>query len=821
MPTVDQYFGALAAFATQELAQMNPGVPAPPVFDGPQDPAATAWSALSIHPMSVMETSYIATVRAAEAVAGPDPIQNREAAFEALSGFFTLHKDAPTRLSPDSTPLIDETIREIETDFRQIEVLARQNPAETFARSTRLIAAVVDVLTRVTTPASIALASQDIQDLAAYLDFQNRQASQIPACWAQGRSCNTSGEARALVQEIETRIVTPLMRPSIAAASPRSLYNIGPFSLYRLMHRFQGGTASVEMNLDQKGKASGDVTGRMHRADWAWMAAWHQAKIDELNQEIAALNVSLRQELAPPGITEILRFFLKGGRAMYTMLGSPEQGTNDWDTGILINPYLRPEDWYKAYAQVNDLVVHFLDRARFSYTELLRSHAAELLDPMPFKGLLEAPTRRYSRAALHQEHTEETQLRLSFGGGPFRPSGVNGELIDIGISARNSIELLEHWRALTISVEDGIDDHPTPVPTLAFFVDDFSTIIREAIMANAVDRKLAKRLERLLLVFQSRNADFGQAVAQRVHYVTQNLPATAAAMSLSDSSLRSQMLAWGLFSLLESVSVFYLRQEWVTAFDTYIAGISAQLLDPQNIATMWAEIQPSIKDHAHDADCEALFLAENTVARVAEDVLADFQTKAQYTQTGAAEDAIKRFMQAVGGAYLSSDQGVLYRSGLFGLVTQAEHAQISMLTSPDVSLGGVMELFYRPGTLDSTQAFKNIARDSAGAIPQGFQISQETFHGREMLVLRSNVSIPNLNVTPANPAILIVCAEPEVAGKARVLDYISGAATASLRDLARIYCTRTALCDDFRLRTAGKIAFSYILDSLLGRQLME
>ena len=829
MPTINEYFASLATTATDTLRDsLNPD-PAPVVVDGPQDPAATAWSSLAVHPLSVLETSYIADVRSAEQAA-PNQEAEREAVFEALSGYFALNKDTPTLLSPGSAPLIDERIAGIKTDFNQIEVLVPQNFGAAYERLKLLIAEVATTLDMITTRETIGLASQHIQDVFLYLDMGTQTTENVAANWAQHNPGNSEVDVQARLQEIKAQIIDPIKKPSIAAASPRSLYNIGPFYLYRLMHRFLGGSPDTEMNLANKGFASGLVTGEMHRSDWPWVSEWHQSQINELAEKVVALEATLQEDFMM-GDTAVLKFFLKGGRAMYTVLGSPELGGNDWDTGILINPDLPAEKWYKAFAKVNDLIISFLDKARFSYTELLSQHKDELLNAVPVQ--LAAQTQNtavhhydpneFSRAAMESEHLESQNQRVAVALGlptPFLPVGVNGELIDIGVSARNSVELHEHWRAIDIISIDGVGGIPTNVPTLPYFVDDFSTMIRDAIETNTVDRKLAKRLERLLLVMLSDDHDFQGEIAHKLHEVSEKLPNAYVAYNLADESVQSKMLGWGLAVLLENVGVYYLRNEWIAAFDDYLQTNAGPLLNEQSIDELWLTIKPSIKNHAHDEGCKSLFLAQTALATISRAIREDYATKAA-SLSGVNRAAVEFLKTTIDAPFSLPDAGIFYQTGFMAAMTQAVHQGLQVPVNSGLSLGGAAEYFYRPGETDAQDAFHQLDATASPGIPANYSLSVEVFGGQEMLVLRTSVAIPGLNIAPPNPALMIIRQEPDGVGAARVLDHINGSATASLRDLVRQFVNRAAKSDDFGLRLAGKKAVSYLLGDVLGRQLRE
>ncbi|HEX9859008.1 MAG TPA: hypothetical protein VGA75_11690, partial [Paracoccaceae bacterium] len=347
MPTpVETYFEAIATLAAAAVQDQDaPPDPLPPVFDAPQEARATAWTGISVHPMSVLESEYVALVQAAERARLPDQDSAREAGFAELSRFFSMTSDAPPLLMPDAPPLIEERAKDLAARLTLVEAMLAENVAGVLDELAGLVADAAELIALMTDANELPHAGQGLQDAAAYLGMFAEPAGQAAATWA--RQNGDAARVADYLAEVTDELVTPLLAPANAAASPRSLFNIAPFYLYRLMHRFVGGDQAAPMDLASKGTASGAATAAMHRRDWPWLTAWHEERVVELQTALQALDGQLRGIF---GLNEeVIRFHLKGGRAMFTALGTPDLGSNDWDTGVLINPGLTPDQWYDAF----------------------------------------------------------------------------------------------------------------------------------------------------------------------------------------------------------------------------------------------------------------------------------------------------------------------------------------------------------------------------------------------------------------------------------------------------------------------------------------
>ncbi len=819
-----QYFEHIASLAQSAVDQPR----RPPVTDSPQESRATSWSALAVHPLAVLESEYLSIVRKAEAQAGQDVDAVREAGFQALSGFFALSASAPSQLSPQAPPLISERARDLAARFELARALNETQAAETLSEIIGVISDAADMIAAMTSPAELPFAQDGLRQAAEYLGLF-RVAPQVAARHWQDNHPNPV--PAVCLAELEAQLLRPLLSADNAAACARSLYNIAPFYLYRLMHRFEGGDQATPMDLAAKGMASGAATAALNDPALDWLTRWHEEQVIALKQTLSALNDQLAAQFQTG--EQVLRFHLKGGRAMYTALGQPQNGRNDWDTGVLINPGLTPERWYAAYAAVNDVIVRFLDRARFGYTSLLSSHAGDLpptagrLSSLPPADLSE---RAYSREALVADSLEEQHAPARPGARQtgaalmlearrrVRPAGVNGELIDIGISKRSTVELAEHWAHVQIVECPGESVTNMPVPTLPYFVDDFSTIIREALRNGTADRKLAKRLRRLKLVLDSQDPVLRAAVTSAFERVDRQLSQGARALGAGQAGAAPCLMTWVLDGLLRSVPDGTAGPDWTAALDRYLAAQAARLMQSAELDQIWQLVGPEL-DPAEQPVCKALLTAQSVASQLAGVLHADARTLSD-ALGGRWRQSLDKALEAIRALPVTrGDNASFYLSGSRAAWMQARHAG---LPADPLLLGGpeaAVEVFYRAAGRDPQQELQALCQRLGMVLAQGAQARfLQLAQGAAVLVEMPAADLA-LTIKPPNVTLLLIRQEPDGVGPARILDFLENWPVASSRDLTRLFIQRAAQTPDFDLRRSRNLVANYLRDEVLGRQL--
>lgn len=638
MDNVVTYFANLAKQATGQLERDHPTMTAAArvVEDTGQNIQTTAWQAVAVHPLQVLETEYQAVVRELTAGADGDE-QRRDREKEAMSRFFGISGTEPQLLDIDvssiaqdlqRTPLLDSELTAIRAQlFLAKSLIDKPSDGLTaYGEMSKLVERAVAVMVLMAPAKDPKAVAPKLRVAFEYLGlFAPHTPTETVQAWVRTYQNHTQpNDLKALAAELAEKLVEPLANPANAVASARCLYNIRKFYLLRLMHRFHGGSSIADMSPPIKQEASGLVTKGMHPAAFGWLAAWHEGQIADLARQMLALEAKL--QAAFNRSEPVLRFFLKGGRALFTALGTPLEGANDWDTGVLINPSLAPKQWYTAFAAVNDVLTVALDRLRFGYTQLMYQHSADLAPHLAANFALGLAGTAGLTAADDEEVPEFTTMgaaademlrRTVAGRSPSvaalglmspaalqavvnnapRPAGVNGELIDIGIATRSSVELREHWTYLQVMNRPGISGTAIPVPDLGFFIDDFSTILRDEIAAGGeADRKLAKRLQRLGRVLGSTDQSLRQAVASRWASVQQVLPKTAHALTPSPDAAAGRLQIWTLGALVDGLDPQTAgRAGYVASLDAYVADAAQQgrLYDEnsQTVRGLWAQIE--------------------------------------------------------------------------------------------------------------------------------------------------------------------------------------------------------------------------------------
>jgi len=836
-----------------------------------QQSQMTGWQSVAVHPLQSLETGYQAVVRRLSAATSGDDAR-KEAEHQALSRFFVLTADKPRLLNVDDGgieedlrrwPLIDDELHAIESQLHLARRLITEPSADRspLGEMCTVVDRAVSLLMRMAPGNSSGAMAPELKKAATYLGFPNNTApADIARRWINERQNVSQPEAlTALADELESKLVRPLSDPGNVVASSRSLYNISAFYLYRLMHRFHGGSSIEAMTDAIKKEASGLVTGSMHPAQLAWLSAWHESQIAALGAKLDNLSRKLQAKFGRSG--PVLRFYLKGGRAMYTALGTPQLGTNDWDTGVLIDPELPAEAWYTAFAAVNDTVIKTLDELRYGYTQLLYDNTAALAAPAGATLTATVPheeeePNEYTVAGAQAEALAEaaqdtrapqSQLKLmSMAGlqaaadGTARPTGINGELIDIGISTRSSVELREHWAHVTVTKTKGVSDEQVPVPQLGFFVDDFSTILRDAVETpETVDRKLARRLERLDLVLQSGSDAIAGVVAEKLARLKQRIPKTIGALRPVDSTTDGRLQIWTLDALLESLRVDAPgRQSWGEAIDTYVESLvaSGQLYDERSevLKSIWARISNEFES-ASDKGANARKLL------------------GVFTGTRALVSTIVKDLKRLEIAFGLPHLGQPLPAGTWGLVSNivtalaptthpvtGDNATVAIVGAlaarlhllhaglPSELADGTwpveqieLELWLTPSRLPQSMEFLKQLATRLRPLKQDFEtkIVGEAESAVLLVILKPNIVSPATVIEDSRPVLATVSVVDASLRSGQVNDSINGWPVTPARVLALQLLDAAAAAEDYGIRQLRRNSMKLIVNEILGRQL--
>lgn len=823
-----KYFNSIAELAAAAVAAEQPSNPAPPpVTDGPQAATSTAWASRSVHPLQVLETDYINVVQEAVAKSGNDTNKAREAEFNAMSQYFALSSAEPIPLLPETKPLIDMRCAGLKAQIRSVRELLATDENAIYDLLVEAIENALEILTRMTTAQTVQYADDGVKKAARYIGLFPDDAAQALADWKQ-KNPDVKAKWPQMVDDIDQNLVQPILGGATAVASPRSLYNIETFYLFRLMHRFLGGSSARPMDLDEKAIASGAATKTMHIQGAEWLAAWHEGQIERLASELKVLGARLEQD---HNLNEMpICFYLKGGRAMNVCLGTPKEGANDWDTGVLIDPNLPPHIWYEVFSAVNDLVLHFLDQSRFAYTELLNENKARLVtvDMVPTEAAdTDEDPPEYTRVGLLVEHLEDvmagsTGLRLGANNRPFKLSGVNGELIDIGISTRNSVELAEHWAHMKIIEKPGTTGKMIPVPFLPYFVDDFTTMIREAIATKTVGPKLKKRFVRLNRVLESDDAGLVQTINDRGAFIMRLLPKSYKALAIDESTPNGRLAVWLLAELALSVPAYSERPDWAEAFDTYTSGHVAELFSGKAIHSFWSELKKAFDNEPLEEEAvKRLLIVETGVSLLAHLVIADAQTLVAEiggdTHKGALWQPVHTYLDAIFKLPTQSIHGAFALSGGLASQVQAEHAGVDTIVMQNKNTCGIVEVVLVGAVQQQIDHLLGLLASALKPIKgTGCRVVYDK--SAQTITVYTDKPIKGAAIKVAHPAILQVRVATEVESHGS-LDFIGGMPVVRTRNLVNLYTARASNSADFDIRTAEKGFAEILLKDVLGRQI--
>lgn len=267
------------------------------------------------------------------------------------------------------------------------------------------------------------------------------------------------------------------------------IFTIEPFYLFRLLVPFRI-VSNLGVSLGDKRGASGTLTGLINNNNQlSWISMWLESKIIELDDALMALD---------PNHDDLI-FHLKGGRAQACLLQDPGSGSNDWDTGIVINPDLPAEYWHATFNKVHNIVLNKLRKFKQEFFMLLHLHADEVTIEMV-------------RNRSEEEDDLLSALELSnVFSDPLCDLGdeqgsCKAELIDIGIPRRDSIEAFEHWYHTGPHITRHVND--LPIPGHLYYIDEYLAMIRQTFAGVSPNPyKTSKRIRRLFQIMNLNNPD--------------------------------------------------------------------------------------------------------------------------------------------------------------------------------------------------------------------------------------------------------------------------------------------------------------------------
>lgn len=830
MADIWDFFARLAKQLTDQLPA-DRGVE---VLDGPQRADAIGWSSVSVHPMQVLETEYQSIVRAARPGDPATVADQRDAEMNALSRFFATFSgpltpldlpDSPIRRRLRETPVVADRIAGLKAQLRACERLLEQGSGAV-AEVDYFVELAIGAYETVAPLRDQAHVAEPVWQALNTLRFTGTTTPR--EALADWKATTHANPAAALVERLKADVLRPLSSPRLSAASVKALYNIQEFYLFRLMHRFEARAGRRRVDLETKGNASGEATKLLHQLEW--LTPWHERRIADLSARVVDLNDTLKEQFDRED--DCVRFYLKGGRALFTALGEPRSGSNDWDTGILINPDLPPELWYTAFGAANDLVLLELDRYRFLFTAELHRHSATLLAERPV-ALAEVEDSAYTTAGHLAEHAAE---RLAFQaheravhhglGRPRttlalydrdRPSvGVNGELIDIAISRRSSIELREHWQHVHPVARRGVSGVDLPVPGLGYIVDDFGTMLREALGSDQppTDRKLAKRLVRLDKALAATDQLFTAELLERRRSLTESLPNATAALQQADDPV-TRMKIWILSTLVRSVTAAT-PVAVLAALDDHVRTEADRLFAPTATDRIWNVLKadPSLEDPSVAARCRNILAVQGAAHSLAADVLTAM-TDRQKLLTSHDERLHEVLETMCKVASHPQSAGFLRVTG-----ASAAHRHAARAGLPP-------RLVARCWPLDCVELELGLAQRADHVldriVKQLLQLHSDSWTvttEHDVAVIRPKSRWPVGGVLPdPDPPVIVISRTTLAPDLRRGADTIDGLPVAPLRTLITHYRTRAGEATDYLVRDRLRATATLLGEDILGRQI--
>jgi len=503
------------------------------IFLPNQHDAAYMWGDAAIHPMQALETGYRTVVKDAEREAvGEDA--KREAQLKQLSLFFQFDVDQPKTMAESilgtSYTSLEDMLNTAERDVamavNEQKLLSPSSDRNHSIKLRRLIAYLRDAFVILRDGLYLFRNSDgELPDLLATL----APIVNIPY---EIQRMKTKEEFEAYVK-IARNAIKRLRTALNGAASIQNFHVIDTFYLYRLLVGYKIQTKG-EATTDQRKEASKYLTALMNND--------LDSVINFLKNCLNLINIRLQYI-----DEENILFFLKGGRAMKYLLGEPDKGENDWDTSIVINPYLPSEEWYTLYARVHNEMVYLLTNFKVDFYNMLYANRKEINTSLN----LPLDPDALGDDAIDLDEVQESWPNVEGTIGMFDTASCKAELIDIGIPRRDSIQAREQWTHLKgkilLSLSDGI-----PYPNYPYYLDEYLMMIRSEFAGDSHSSKTPKRVRRLIELLNSDGID-------------STIKATVA--SLPDSLAEANADIEGEFSGAEYRVLVYILSQFSIAYD--------------------------------------------------------------------------------------------------------------------------------------------------------------------------------------------------------------------------------------------------------------
>jgi len=534
-----------------------------------QKDAAYMWKGASIHPMQALQNIHQRTVReAVRLVEGDDA--RRDEAGKQLGGFFYFEAAGPKLLPPLDPPLGPDFIEErVEAVTKSLERLQRLiKLAANLREEVEAGDSIRKLLKDAYTELSSILKAIPRRPEAAVQMQSDLLASKVDLDKTADDDLEQLKQLADAMQVLAGHVGDLIDGLACVA----NFHVIDTFYLWRLLVKYQF-TSDKEIDSDRKADLSGEVTGLLHNGKdgaTAWLTEWLTKKLVELDKALKELD------------KDNLFFYLKGGRALYYAMGTKELGTNDFDTGIIINPNLPVGEWYELFRNVHNLCLCKLRRFKHELIALMADHADDFsryLDAVEKEDAKGKPDAAEggegAETGDYDDHDKELQAKriadlLQQLEPPDERTNGKAELIDIGMPRRDTPEVWETW-ALKPAAMTAPDGMPFPGPL--YFINEYVMMIRDAFQPKSRSgKKSGKRLKRLSDLLKTTVPD--AAVAHEV----QHMPAWLLSKSLAALKPFGNFDKAAKVLLKQFVDAHLLREDagFCQAFDDYFVAQCGQ-----------------------------------------------------------------------------------------------------------------------------------------------------------------------------------------------------------------------------------------------------
>ncbi len=567
-----------------------------------QTDASYSWQGAFIHPLQPLENAHQRDAR--EAVwMEKDPEKHRDVSGEALGRYFGF-----TASSPQLMPTANET-PEVTGDIFEDKLKNARGIVSTAASVVRAYAQEgapapeAQTITELQRKLKecIAPLQEILQEFEGIRQNYDVEKGDLPILGEVETNLTKAGETldgEALPAASIGACIKQYLKPALqmlesmltGLACVQTFHVIEPFYLYRLLVKYQI-KANQKIEEDQKRHVSGNLTDILNN-EQTWVRDWLQAKMVTLDEAMAKNDRDVG-------------FHLKGGRALYLALHQPEEGKNDWDTSVLINPELSSRKWYEKLAKVHNDILRQLNRYKREFFVL--AHKRENIEQMKTSMVAEKDKvvpdseadpeqANLIEGAEQVEHLADASVAgtaeldpddfgattLPMPGCPLffsEESKTKAEMIDIGIARRATPELIGQWHHVIKSAPGLLNKSWTqniPIPAHRYYLDEYLEMIREAY--DEPKTKVEKRVKRLAEILniapeQDTDKDFNmEKTIQLAHDRVDEGQLAPCLDEIKGLKEQEKLAEWRLLTVLV--------EEYYTAYDfSWKTGLASAFVD--------------------------------------------------------------------------------------------------------------------------------------------------------------------------------------------------------------------------------------------------